>query len=93
MPKFRKKPVEIEAFQWTGENTRDLLLWVDPKLGPAEMPKDWWLKQPSPGKFFLVIPTLEGDHEAGVGDWIIRGVAGEYYPCRPAIFAATYEPA
>lgn len=41
----------------------------------------------------LVIPTLEGDHHASVGDWIIRGVKGEFYPCKPDIFAATYEPA
>jgi hypothetical protein len=40
----------------------------------------------------LLIPTLEGDHTASAGDFIIRGVAGEFYPCKPAIFAATYEP-
>lgn len=41
----------------------------------------------------MVIPTLEGDHLANVGDWIIKGVKGEFYPCKPDIFAATYDPA
>lgn len=39
------------------------------------------------------IPTLEGDHIANIGDWIIKGVKGEFYPCKPDIFAATYDPA
>lgn len=89
--KFRKKPVEIEAMRWTGDNTRDVALWVEPKLAPFAMPNGWWLKQLENKAFHLVIPTLEGDHEARPGDWIIRGVAGEYYPCKPEIFAATYD--
>lgn len=93
MAKFRKKPVVIEAIQWTGDNTREVTEWVEPKLAPFAMPKGWWLKQLEVGQFALVIPTLEGDHEARVGDWIIRGVAGEHYPCKPDIFAATYEAA
>ena len=79
MPQFRKKPVVIEARQWTGANAVDLLDWVggDVRQDGAS----------------IIIPTLEGDHEASLGDWIIRGVAGEHYPCKPDIFEATYEPA
>lgn len=91
MPMFRKKPVEIEAMRWTGDNTRDITLWVDPKLAPFAMPAGWWLHQGQDRTFSLVIPTLEGDHRASIGDWIIRGVKGEYYPCKPDIFAATYD--
>ena len=40
----------------------------------------------------IIVPTLEGQHEAAFGDWIIQGVKGEFYPCKPDIFAATYEP-
>ena len=79
MAKFRKKPVVIEARQWTGANAPELLDWIKPNA-----------RQEGAS---LIIPTLEGDHEAGLGDWIIRGVKGEFYPCKPDIFAATYEPA
>ena len=48
--------------------------------------------QSGPGQSGLVIPTLEGDHLAEPGDWIIKGVKGEFYPCKPDIFAATYDP-
>ena len=46
-----------------------------------------------PGSDAFIIQTLEGDHLARKGDWIIRGVHGEFYPCKPDIFAKTYEPA
>ena len=102
MQKYRKLPVEIEAIQWTGENTDDVVEFVDGKppqpysMGDSGL----WLKQKvfpddheHAGKalWFLVIPTLEGDHEAAVGDWIIKGVQGEFYPCKPDIFEQTYE--
>lgn len=77
MAYFRKKPVVIEAAQWTGGNAVSLLDWI----GDAA-------KQEGA---VLVIHTLEGDHEASLGDWIIKGVKGEFYPCKPDIFAATYE--
>lgn len=90
--KYRKKPVVIEAMRWMGNNTREVALWVDPDLEPLAMPEDWWISQRHDGEIAsLVIPTLEGDHHAQVGDWIIRGVAGEYYPCKPEIFEKTYE--
>jgi hypothetical protein len=75
---YRKKPVVIEAFKW----------------GTDVVP-EWWKKlegvmiQPSTGSAF--IPTLEGKMEARVGDYIIQGVKGEVYPCKPDIFAATYD--
>jgi hypothetical protein len=82
--KFRKNPVVIEARQFTGskESYADILRWGIPKLGIY----------PEKDSFFLIIPTLEGDHRADVGDWIIQGVKGEFYPCKPDIFAQTYEP-
>ncbi|MGI3163081.1 hypothetical protein [Pseudooceanicola sp. 200-1SW] len=92
MPRFRKKPVEIEARRYTGDNTRDIALWVQPDLAPFALPKGWWQRQKDGGEFRLVIPTLEGEMDATPGDWIIRGVKGEYYPCKPDIFAVTYEP-
>lgn len=77
--KFRKKPVEIEAIRYTGENGAAVGLFV----GYADRND---LNQ-------FVISTLEGKMCASPGDWIIRGVAGEFYPCRADIFEATYEPA
>jgi hypothetical protein len=79
MARFRKKPVVIEARQWEGSNAVDLLDWIKPEARQEGQT--------------LVIPTLEGDHEARLGAWIIRGVKGEFYPCDPDIFAATYEAA
>lgn len=77
--KYRKKPVIIEAVQWTGNNISETLRFVGKY---AELIIE--------GQLF--IKTLEGVMCANVGDYIIRGVAGEYYPCNPDIFAATYEP-
>lgn len=79
MGMYRKKAVIIEARQWTGSNAVELLDWIKPTA----------IQDGST----LVIPTLEGDHEASLGDWIICGVKGEFYPCKPDIFAMTYEEA
>ena len=84
MPKFRKKPVVIEAVQWDGN-----LSTIEPLLAKStvtEISQDFI--EPD-----LIIPTLEGEMRAQVGDWIILGVAGELYPCKPDIFDATYEAA
>lgn len=81
MPQFRKKPVVIEAVQFTGDNLDELREFV-----PAEW-RDNRVGQP------LGIRTLEGVMTVSAGDWIIKGVKGEYYPCKPDIFEATYEPA
>lgn len=82
MAKYRKKPVVIDAVQWTGK-----MECLSP-LSPFEATLGEDLTSTD-----LFIDTLEGEMRAHVGDWVIKGVAGEIYPCKPAIFAATYEPA
>jgi hypothetical protein len=90
--KFRKKPVVIEAVQWNGRAFGDdMPAWLSAAI---DIPS---LNHP-PGRVFrmannLHISTLEGEMTASPGDWIIRGVKGELYPCKPDIFEATYEPA
>lgn len=83
--RFRKRPVEIEAIRFTGDNRRDVLSWVYPSLSGDALEAAEVMCLP------VVIETLEGDMTANVGDYVIRGVAGEFYPCKPDIFAATYE--
>jgi len=83
--KFRKKPVVIEAFQFTGDYTDAVAKVIE--RAPAK-----WLSESAAGRpAVLDIQTLEGTMTAFPGDWIIRGVKGEFYPCKPDIFAATYE--
>ena len=81
MAKFRKKPVVIDAVQLLPENDAAILNFMSEFCCPFEMT----------GDHEVVIHTLEGDMRADKGDWIIRGVKGEFYPCKPDIFAATYE--
>lgn len=78
--KYRKKPVVIEAIQFTGTNIRDCaeFLGKSYKEGHSESNE-------------IVIHTLEGDMTASEGDYIIKGVNGEFYPCKPDIFQKTYE--
>jgi hypothetical protein len=83
MPLFRKKPVVIEAIQFDGSNAQEIMDWAG---GSAVVIR-------SNTADCLTIPTLEGDHLASLDDWIIKGVKGEFYPCKPDIFAATYEEA
>lgn len=83
MAKYRKKPVVIEAIQYKGYNSLPLVK----KLMGNEFEKV--LFKPISEK--LIIPTLEGEHEVSVGDYIIKGVQGEFYPCKPDIFEMTYE--
>ena len=87
MAKFRKKPVVIEAIRWSGDNHSDVEVFAQRDLRVTTAPGDRLEDR------ILVIPTLEGDHQARVGDMIIRGVKGELCPCKPDIFDATYEPA
>jgi len=81
MPKFRKKPVVIEAFRLAFDNVPD---WFMDKVTTNEC-----VIYPQ----YAEIKTLEGTMRADAGDFIIKGVKGEIYPCKPDIFAATYEPA
>ena len=86
--KFRKKPVVIEAIQWDGKpETFDKIKTMEGKVKDPFKMIVWHTFHG-----FLNIPTLEGDHTANIGDWIIRGVKGEFYPCKPDIFNLTYEP-
>ncbi|KMO21403.1 hypothetical protein [Methylobacterium platani] len=89
MARFRKKPVEIDAVRWTGREIEG---------GAPD-----WIKAANeldplvPGGIIRIddtvhVFTLEGRMIAQPGDWIIRGVKGELYPCKPDIFAATYDP-
>lgn len=84
--KYRKKPVTIEAVQWNGYNLDEIKQFTG---SHADVKYD----QSKDGEIIadLFIHTLEGDLHASKGDYIIKGVRGEFYPCKPLIFMATYE--
>jgi len=86
MSKYRKKPVVIEALQFTDTDTDTLLALAEFINQSGEPFRVSWESAPH-----IVIHTLEGDMSASIGDYIIRGVNGEFYPCKPDIFAKTYE--
>ena len=79
MTKVRKKPVIVDALQWTGENSAEIDEFIGDSAGYRLIDGE------------LSIHTLEGAHKANQGDWIIKGVKGEFYPCKPDIFDETYE--
>jgi hypothetical protein len=92
--KYRKKPVIVEALKWTGKNHRDMFDFLtDHKFENNTMFTN--------GNTFyidyvkveggLIIKTLEGEHLAEIGEFIIKGIKGEFYPCKPDIFEKTYE--
>ena len=91
MPKFRKKPVVVEAVRWTGSNLEEIRNFVG-----SNLIEDWveffdikrTLKEMLVG---IAIDTLEGTMIVDYGDYIIKGVKGEFYPCKPDIFEQTYE--
>ena len=89
MPKFRKKPVVIEAVQWDG--TDEAFEQVKQLAGSTFVDRHRHVDDLGNRYQTLNIPTLEGDMDANIGDWIIRGVKGEVYPCKPDIFEQTYE--
>jgi hypothetical protein len=86
MATYRKKPVEIQARQYAndGSNAYELIDWIDQDAPGNDAVFD-------PDDNTVCIKTLEGVMAASLGDWIIRGVQGEFYPCKPDIFEATYE--
>jgi len=88
MARFRKKPVVIEAVQWSPDEEGNQHPTWPSNWGPE--PRTWKV---NPVSLSVFIPTLEGEHQARKGDWIIKGVKGEFYPCKPDIFEATYDPA
>ena len=85
MAKYRKRPVVVDALQWTGGNLKDCIDFLGSSYG------GYVIERGINGKRELTVLTLEGKHIASEGDYLIRGVAGEHYPCKPAIFEATYE--
>lgn len=81
--KFRKRPVVVEAVQYKGSNLVEIMEFIQPDAS-----------RPCPvnvGDKYIVIPTREGAMRADIGDWIIRGVIGEFYPCKPEVFIQTYD--
>lgn len=80
--KYRKRPVVVEDIQWTGENYRDIWEFAGKKIvhyfQEAEV---------------LMVRTLEGDMFVSRGDYIVKGIRGEFYPCKPDVFQETYEDA
>lgn len=87
MPHFRKKPITVEARQFLNDSSNCVLLhWINEGQKAIGRSRAIWFKNK------LIIPTPEGVHTASPGDWIIRGVSGEHYPCEPDIFDTTYEP-
>ena len=94
MAKFRKKPVVIDAVRWTGENLAEVIDFTGKHPSWSKWFSSWeqYATHVRADRNVVKIITLEGTMEASPGDWIIRGVNGEHYPCKPDIFAKTYEP-
>lgn len=87
MQQYRKRPVVIEAAQFTGlDSYLEIVGWMK-GCGDTHALADE-VRYSTP---LMLLQTLEGTMAANPGDWIIRGVQGEFYPCKPSIFDATYE--
>lgn len=90
--KYRKKPVVIEAMRYDGTNVDQIVEWSGARFMSV---RTVWRNPDNPNEYLreevLVIATLDGDMVIQVGDYVIRGIAGEFYPCRADIFEATYE--
>ena len=82
MTKYRKIPVEIDAVQWTGTNAEEIKEFAGDNVS---------FKRVASPVSSLYINTLEGEMKASVGDFVIRGVKGEFYACKPDVFSMTYE--
>ena len=97
--KYIKKPVQIEAIKWTGYNKIALLDFFvtgnivseNVKFSVPSYEQDRFNEPPNDA-YVVIIPTLEGDMKAIKGDYIIKGIKGEFYPCKPDIFQLTYQP-
>lgn len=81
MAKYVKKPIPITAIQWTGDNMAEIAEFTNGRCSFAKVGSG----------FSITIPTLEGEMGANAGDYIVRGVEGEFYTCRQDIFEKTYE--
>lgn len=84
-----KKPVTIDFIEWTGDNLLDVIRFTGQHA--TAMDYKWKDYEDLVKREGLKIFTLEGSHMASIGDMIIKGVQGEHYPCKPDIFAATYD--
>lgn len=82
MSKYKKKPVEVEAVEWTGDNVSEITTFI---------PADLWFMHKQGDEQTLFIKTLAGQHKAIPTDMIIKGVSDEYYPCKKDIFEKTYD--
>ena len=89
--KYRKKPVIIEAVQWNGLNFKEIQEFAGYDVAVLEEVRKLNMDMHIPGDYRLYIRTLEGVMDARKGDYIIKGVNGECYPCKPDIFEKTYE--
>ena len=87
MAKYRKKPVVIEAYRLLPESADWLATWCGGRVNRDTKPSD-----PTDESITLSIPTLEGVMTAQEGDFVIKGVKGEFYPIKESIFRETYEP-
>lgn len=83
----RKKPVEVEVCKWTGENVDEIKDFCGQFVHYMYDNGDLFDKP----YYNLIIHTLEGDHSANIGDYIIKGIKGEFYPCKSDIFEKTYD--
>ena len=90
--KYRKKPVVVDAIQWNGVNLQEIIDFVGDKLEYHICDTAWKVGKDKP-QVNIKIKTLEGELIATEGDYIIKGVHGEFYPCKPDVFEKTYEPA
>ena len=92
MPKFRKKPVTIEAMKWEGVNQREMFEFLGGgQCGQFQVEGENFYIDHTAADGGLVIKTMEGGMAAKLGDYIIKGVVGEFYPCNPNVFSKTYE--
>ena len=87
--KYRKKPVVVEAVQWNGENIDEIREFA-PEATSIITGRNDWRSGKKHDTVGLTVYTLEGAMNAKVGDFIIKGVNGEFYPCKPDIFKKTY---
>lgn len=86
MPHYRKKPVVIEARKVAVDNIQSVAHWCKGQCVTSRAGE--WI---APAEQYLLVHTLEGDMRANIGDYVLKGVQGEFYPCRADIFSATYE--
>lgn len=89
--KYKKKPVVIDAVQWNGKNFDEVMNFMQEFHGHKRAYED--AEEGAIKSGIISIRTLEGVMSASTNDWIIKGVQGEFYPCKPDIFEKTYEPA